>query len=79
MATKKYVINNSGEADIRLIRDLTDEQYQFLSSIFDELNNSDDCEAYHPFISIYEATPQVMRDIRDDLEIRQRIQEMLKH
>ena len=77
--TKKYVITNSGEADCRLVKELTEEQSQFLSSLFMELNHSDDCEPYHPFISIYESTEDVLAQMEEDREVMARVNNMFKH
>lgn len=58
---KKYIITNHGEADVRLQKELTEEQAKLITSIFEELNQSMDCEAYHPIISIVEKKPSVTR------------------
>ena len=58
---KKYIITNHGEADVRLQKELTEEQAKLITSIFEELNQSMDCEDYHPIISIVEKKPSVTR------------------
>ena len=59
---KKYIITNQGKsADVRLEKELTEEQAKLITSIFEELNQSMDCEAYHPIISIVEKKPSVTR------------------
>ncbi len=51
---KKCVIINSGEGNNKIYRELTDEQFNFLDSLFDEINNSPYGECYAPWISIQE-------------------------
>lgn len=58
---KKYIITNHGEADVRLQKELTEEQAKLIASIFEELNQSANGEAYHPTISIVEKKPSVTR------------------
>lgn len=52
---KKCVIRNSGEGNNKIYKELTDEQFNFLKSLFDEINNSPYGECYAPWISIWEA------------------------
>lgn len=49
-----YKILNSGEADATIVKELTEEQYEFLNNLFKELN--DTREAYAPYIYIYKET-----------------------
>lgn len=52
---KKCVIINSAEGRNKLYKELTDEQYEFLNNLFEELNNSDFGECWAPNIYVYEA------------------------
>ena len=52
---KKCVIRNSGEGNNKIYKELTDEQFNFLKSIFEEINYSPYGESYAPWISIWEA------------------------
>jgi len=52
---KKCVIINSAEGRNKIYKELTDEQFNFLNSLFDEINNSPYGECYAPWISICEA------------------------
>ena len=49
-----YRITNIGEANATMVKELTEEQYEFLNNLFDELN--DVGEPYAPYISIYVET-----------------------
>lgn len=49
-----YRILNSGEANATIIKELTEEQYEFLNSLFKELN--DTREPYASYISIFKET-----------------------
>ena len=50
--TIKYKISVSGEDDVTIYRNLTDEQFEFIDSIFDELNCARN--TYAPSMSITE-------------------------
>lgn len=52
---KKCVIENYGEGYNRIYEELTDEQFNFLNNLFNEINNSPYGESYAPWISIWEA------------------------
>jgi len=52
---KKCIIRNSGEGNNKIYKELTDEQFNFLDNLFDEINNSPYGECYAPYISIWEA------------------------
>ena len=49
-----YKITNIGEGNATIIKELTEEQYEFLNNLFDELNDAG--EPYAPYISIYVET-----------------------
>ena len=49
---KMYYISNIGEAEAIIHKELTDEEYKLLKSVFDELNCEDNREPYAPFIDI---------------------------
>ena len=49
-----YRITNIGEANATIVKELTEEQYEFLNNLFDELNDAG--KPYAPYISIYVET-----------------------
>lgn len=52
---KKCVIENYGEGYHRIYEEFTDEQFNFLNNLFNEINHSPYSESYAPWISIWEA------------------------
>lgn len=52
---KKCVIENYGEGYNRIYEEFTDEQFNFLNNLFNEINHSPYGESYAPWISIKEA------------------------
>lgn len=52
---KTYRITNVGEANATIVKELTEEQYEFLNNLFEELN--DNREPYGSCIYISEETP----------------------
>ena len=61
---KTYRISNIGEANATMVKELTEEQYEFLNNLFEELNNTG--KPYAPYISIYEET--AINDDEDDFD-----------
>lgn len=57
-----YIILNSGESDAKIVKELTEEQYEFLNNLFKELNGTR--ELYAPYISIKQET--TVNDEEDD-------------
>ena len=52
---KKCVIENYGEGYNRIYEEFTDEQFNFLNNLFNEINHSSYSESYAPWISIKKA------------------------
>ena len=61
---KTYRITNTGEANATMVKELTEEQYEFLNNLFEELNDTG--EAYAPYIYISEET--IIDDEEDDFD-----------
>lgn len=61
---KTYRISNTGEANAIITKKLTEEQYEFLNNLFDELNDA--AEPYASYISICEET--TVNDEEDDFD-----------
>ena len=47
-----YRITNTGEANATMVKELTEEQYEFLNNLFEELNDTG--KPYAPYIYISE-------------------------
>lgn len=63
---KKCVIENYGEGYNRIYEELTDEQFNFLNNLFNEINYSPYGESYAPWISIKEAEGNELKMFKDN-------------
>lgn len=59
-----YRITNIGEANATITKELTEEQYDFLNNLFEELNDTG--KPYAPYISIKQET--TVNDEEDDFD-----------
>ena len=48
---KAYRITNIGEANATMVKELTEEQYEFLNKLFEELNDTGKLYTPHIYIS----------------------------
>ena len=59
-----YRITNIGEANTTIVKELTEEQYEFLNKLFEELNDA--AEPYASYIYISKET--AVNDEEDDFD-----------